>query len=159
MYLMKKIGLIITLLVVAVMVAAITIKLASSTDEPSTQKISEYDATGEAGKLTEGMIGITASNYDENVTNRKGYIAVDYFSPTCSYCNRYTPIFSSVFEQYKDRVAFGKFDVTTDRTKISTLEITGTPTTIIFKDGKEVGRIGGYVDETELKARLDEALK
>lgn len=154
---MKKTGLIITILVVVIMVGAVTLKLASQ-DEPSGSVASEYKEAGEAGKLTEGMIGITAANFDEKVTNSKGIVVVDFFAPTCSYCVKYTPIFSAVFEKYKDRAAFGKFDVTTDRSKISGLDIKGTPATIIFKDGVEVGRIGGYVETEELKAEIDKVI-
>jgi thioredoxin 1 len=154
---MKKIGLIITLLVVAIMVVAITVKLATQ-DESSTDKYSVYDDSGAAGRLTEGMVGVTPANYDEKITNSKGVVVIDYFAPTCSYCVKYTPIFSSVFEQYKDKAVFGKYDVTTDSAKISSLKITGTPTTIIFKDGKEAERIGGYVEEPALKAKIDSVL-
>jgi thioredoxin 1 len=154
---MKKTGLIITLLVVAVMVVAITIKLASREDAPANTNVT-YEENGAAGKLTEGMVGITASNYDEKITNSKGLVVIDYYAPTCSYCIKYTPVFSAVFEQYKDRAVFGKFDVTTDSSKIAGLIKEGTPTTIFFRDGKEVGRIDGYVDEATLKAKMDEVL-
>lgn len=155
---MKKTGLIITILITVIMVVAITVKL-STTKEDTTQKSTVYDDRGAAGKLTEGMVGVTPSTYDENITNSTGIVVIDYFAPTCSYCIKYTPVFSSVFEQYKDQALFGKFDVTTDQSKISSLNIKGTPTTIIFRDGKEIDRIGGYVDEPELKAKVDAALK
>jgi thioredoxin 1 len=154
---MKKTGLIIAILVAVIMVGAITVKLASQ-EETTTPASTEYKENGEAGKLTEGMVGLTAANYDEKVTNSKGIVVVDYFAPTCSYCIKYTPVFSSVFGQYKDKATFGKFDVTTDRTKLSSLNLDGTPTTIIFKDGVEVERIGGYVEEPELKAKIDAVL-
>lgn len=154
---MKKTGLIITLLVVAAMVVAITIKLATKEDAPSETNVT-YNESGVAGKLTEGMVGVTSANYDEKITNSKGLVVIDYYAPTCSYCIKFAPVFSAVFEQYKDRAVFGKFDVTSDRSKISDLKIEGTPATIIFKDGKEVARINGLVDETTFKAKIDEVL-
>jgi len=155
---MKKMGLIITLLVVAIMVVAITIKLSSPEESGTSNQNATYEEVGVAGKLSEGMVGITTSNYDEVITNSKGIVVVDYFAPTCSHCITYAATFSAVFEQYKDKVSFGKFDVTTDQTKISSLNIAGTPTTIIFKNGTEVERIGGAVDEAELKLKIDTAL-
>ena len=142
----------------AILVAAITVKLSSQEESTTGTQDSTYQSAGEAGRLTEGMVGITASNYDEKVTNSKGIVVVDYFAPTCSYCIKYTPVFSAVFEQYKDRAVFGKYNVPTGSSKIADLKISGTPTTIIFKDGKEAARIGGYVEEAELKAKLDEVL-
>lgn len=154
---MKRTGLIITIAVVVLMVGAITVKLATSDNSPSTTS-TEYRERGEAGKLTEGMVGVTPASYDEKITNSKGVVVIDYFAPTCSYCIKYTPVFSSVFQQYRDKAVFGKFDVTTDRTKIAAHNISGTPATLIFRDGVEVGRIDGYVEEAVLKAKLDEVL-
>lgn len=154
---MKKTGLIITLLVVTIMVIAITVKLASQEETP-TETNTTYEENGAAGKLAEGMVGITTANYDEKITNSKGLVVIDYYAPTCSHCIRYASVFSAVFEQYKGRVTFGKFDVTTDRAKIADLNIEGTPATIIFKDGKEATRIGGYVEEATLRSKIDEVL-
>ena len=154
---MKKTGLILTILIVAIMVVAITVKLASQ-GEDNTPASTTYSEEGVAGKLAEGMVGVTGSNYDEIITNSKGVVVVDYFAPTCSYCIKYSPVFSAVFEGYKTKATFGKFDVTTDRSKLSDLKIGGTPTTIIFLDGKEADRIGGYVDEATLKSKLDAVL-
>jgi thioredoxin 1 len=152
---MKKIGLIITLLVVAIMVAAITIKLSSPEESGTSNQNAIYEEVGAAGKLSAGMIGITTTNYDEVITNSNGIVVVDYFAPTCSHCITYATTFASVFEQYKDKAVFGKFDVTTDQTKIASLNIGGTPTTIIFKDGAEAERVNGAVDEAELKSKID----
>ena len=157
-YRMKRMGLIITLLVVAIMVVAITIKLSSPEESETSDQNVTYDEVGAAGKLSEGMVGITTSNYDEALTNSDGVVVIDYFAPTCSHCITYATTFASVFEQYKDKAVFGKFDVTTDQTKIASLSITGTPTTIIFKDGAELERISGAVDEAELKSKIDNIL-
>ncbi len=104
------------------------------------------------------MRGITKDNYDQIVTNSKGLVVVDYYAPTCSYCIKYVPEFADAFNAFKDRVIFGKFDVTTDQSKISELNIEGTPETIIFKDGKEVDRVGGYVKADVLKSAIEKAL-
>jgi thioredoxin 1 len=105
------------------------------------------------------MIGVTPATYDEKITNSKGLVIIDYFAPTCSYCIKYAPVFSAVFEQYKDKATFGKYDVTTDSSKITSLKIEGTPATIIFRDGKEVARINGYVEEAGLRAKIESVLE
>jgi thioredoxin-like negative regulator of GroEL len=141
-----------------ILVVGVTIKLAGSqSNEPSTSPV-EYKASSEAGELAEGMVGITKESYDEIVTNSKGFVIVDYYAPTCSYCVKYVPEFAAAFEEYKERAVFAKFDVTTDQGKIAELEIKGTPETIIFKDGKEIGRVGGYVKADALKSAIEKAL-
>ena len=144
--------------VLAILVVGVTVKLAGSQEDETSNKPAEYKAATEAGDLSEGMRGITKDNYDQIVTNSKGLVVVDYCAPTCSYCIKYVPEFADAFNAFKDRVIFGKFDVTTDQSKISELNIEGTPETIIFKDGKEVDRVGGYVKADVLKSAIEKAL-
>ena len=147
--------------VVMIMVVGATVRLAQEQGESSgngdTQKESVYEETA-AGELSEGMVGLTAANYDEIVTNSTGVVVVDFFAPSCSYCVKYTPIFAQVFEEYKEKAVFGKFDVTKDSSKIADLEIGGTPETIIFKDGEVANRVSGYVEADRLRAEIDKVL-
>jgi thioredoxin-like negative regulator of GroEL len=148
--------------VVMILVIGVTVRLAQDQGDSNggdgTQKESVYNEVNEAGKLTEGMIGITGSNFDEVVTNSEGVVVVDFFAPSCSYCVKYTPIFASVFEEYKEKAVFGKFDVTKDSAKITSLGIEGTPETIIFKDGEIANKVSGFVEADRLKAEIDKVL-
>jgi thioredoxin 1 len=143
--------------VIMIMVVAATFMLAQETKEDQSEKGPvAYEEVNEAGKLSEGMVGITSENYDE-VTS-EGVVVVDVFAPSCSYCVRYTPIFAEVFEEYKDKATFGKIDATKNSQIIAPLNISGTPETIIFKDGEIANRIGGFVEADRLKAEIDKVL-
>ncbi|MBW6431669.1 thioredoxin, partial [Patescibacteria group bacterium] len=145
-----------------ILVIVVTVRLAQDEGDSNggngTQGESVYNEVNEAGKLTEGMVGITGSNFDEVVTNSEGVVVVDFFAPSCSYCVKFAPIFAAVFEEYKDQAVFGKFDVTKDSAKITSLEIGGTPETIIFKDGEVANKVSGFVEAARLKAEIDKVL-
>lgn len=145
--------------VVVILVVAATIKLAQeSREEGDIRDSAVYDEVNEAGRLSDGMIGITATNFDEVITDSNGIVVVDFFAPSCSFCVKYAPIFAEVFEEYKDRAVFGKIDVTRASEKVVDLNIAGTPETIIFKDGEVANRVGGFVEADRLKAEIDKVL-
>jgi len=156
---MKKYVIYIIVGVLVILMIAVTIRLAQEdrgrdgANEPIV-----YQEIGEAGKLHEGMVGITSANYNEVVTNSTGVVVVDFFSPRCPFCTRYAPVFASVASEYRGRIVFGKFDVSRESSKASELRIEGTPETRIFENGKEVGRIGGFVEAERLRAEIEKAL-
>lgn len=156
---MKKYIAYIIIGVLVILAVAVTIRLAQ--EERGAERANEpivYQGIGEAGKLHEGMVGITSANFDEVVTNSTGVVVVDFFSPQCSFCIKYAPVFASVFNEYREKAVFGKFDVTRESFKATELRIEGTPETIIFKNGEEAGRIGGFVEAERLKAEIDRVL-
>lgn len=73
-------------------------------------------------------------------------VTVYYYSPTCVYCQRTTPILVPITEE---------LDI--DMKKMNLLEydlknyydIEGTPTVIHYKNGEEVGRLAGQHEEEE----------
>lgn len=75
-------------------------------------------------------------------------LTVYYFSPTCSHCQRTTPIVVPVAE-----------DMNVDMKKMNLLEfdkmdyydVEGTPTIIHYEDGEEVDRIVGEQSEEDFK--------
>jgi len=144
--------------VLMILVAGATVRLAQeSADESAKNSPAVYDGSTDAGKLAEGMVGITKDNYEE-VVNSEGLVVVDFYAPSCPYCVKYNPIFAEVFKEYREQAVFGKYDVTKDSSVITSLNIKGTPTTILFMNGKEVGRIDGYVEAEALRAEVEKAI-
>lgn len=78
---------------------------------------------------------------------------VYYFSPTCSYCQKTTPILVPVTEELGvDMVKLNLLEYD----KMDYYDIEGTPTLIHYEDGKEVERIVGYHDAKDFEAFFEE---
>ena len=90
------------------------------------------------------------NNFNEEVKNNKGVSIVDFWAPWCGPCKMFGPIFENVSEKYED-IKFCKLNVDEDNEDISReFGVMSIPTVILFKDGKEIKRNIGFMDENSL---------
>ena len=96
------------------------------------------------------------NNFKEEVLNTNGLTVVDFWAPWCGPCKMFVPIFESVAEIKKD-IKFCKFNVDEDTENIpKEYGVMSIPTVILFKDGKEINRNIGFMDEDSLINFLEE---
>lgn len=71
-------------------------------------------------------------------------VLVNVWSPTCAPCRRLAPVLSKVADRYADRVRVAEVSATSDRALLGRLGVRGTPTTVVFDGGQEIGRVVGF---------------
>lgn len=102
------------------------------------------------------MIINIKNNFEEEVLNSDKTTIVDFWAPWCGPCKMFGPIFESVSEKFED-IKFCKFNVDEESGDISQeFGVMSIPTTIIFKNGKEISRNIGFLDENSLIEFLEE---
>ncbi|MGM8212049.1 thioredoxin family protein [Virgibacillus sp. W0430] len=80
-------------------------------------------------------------------------VTVYFYSPTCVYCQRTTPVVVPLTEELgvdMKKMNLLEFD------KMEEYEIEGTPTIVHYEDGKEVGRISGERPEADFQQFFEE---
>ena len=86
-------------------------------------------------------------------------VVIDFYGSWCAPCKLFAPTFEKVSNGFKD-IDFAKYDVDKDDGVLAAkLEIRSVPCTIIFNNGKEIGRMFGKMGEDELRERIREALR
>lgn len=101
------------------------------------------------------MINIE-NNFEEQVLNSKGLTIVDFWAPWCGPCKMFGPIFEGISKTNSD-IRFCKLNVDEDNEDISKkLGVMSIPTIILFKDGEEIKRNIGFMDEDSLINFLEE---
>lgn len=81
-------------------------------------------------------------------------VVMDFFATWCGPCKMLTPIFESLSKEMLDKVDFAKLDIDRSLEIAQQYKIVSVPTTIIFKNGREVQRIVGFIPKEQLKSKI-----
>jgi len=87
---------------------------------------------------------VTDSDFNSKVLENKAPVLVDFWAPWCTPCKMAEPILEELSETYKGKAEIMKLNV--DESSQTTMKygVMSIPTTILYKDGKEVGRQIGF---------------
>lgn len=88
-------------------------------------------------------------------------VVVDFAATNCGACRMLEPVFRTVAGEMKGKMKFAKFMVDLDKNWeiAEKYNVKLTPTMIVFKNGKELGRLIGYKGKDELKNALENFLE
>jgi thiol-disulfide isomerase/thioredoxin len=99
---------------------------------------------------------IQASQYAGEVVEAKQPVVLDFFSTECPPCEALAPKYEAVADQFAGKVSFLKIYRQGNRELATQLGVSGSPTVLFFKDGREIGtRLTGEIKRSELKAAVE----
>ena len=102
----------------------------------------------------ETVLEISSSEFSEILNDKKIPLLVcDFYAEWCMPCTIIGPIIESIAKRSKN-VKFIKVNVDEASSLAQQFEISSIPCIIFFKDGKEVDRIVGSVDESYLEEKI-----
>jgi len=82
------------------------------------------------------VIVLTDANFHTKIA--KGYWAVDFYNPFCSFCAEFAPIWASTATLLKETLPLAKVDILDEKDLATLYKITKYPTIKLFKDGQEI---------------------
>ncbi len=86
---------------------------------------------------------VTSTTFPSLVLEGKGPIAVEFMSYGCSHCRAMEPVLQQVAETLKPQEKIFRVNVADEQEFTDSYQIEGTPTFVMFLNGKEVGRVEG----------------
>lgn len=97
---------------------------------------------------------INTSQFRGDIENSKGVVVVDFFATWCGPCKMLAPVFESVGDEMKDEARFVKVDIDQSLEIAQKFNITTVPTMMIFKDGKPVESLVGFMPKEKIKSKV-----
>lgn len=97
---------------------------------------------------------LNTGNFRGAVEEDKGVVVVDFFATWCGPCKMLAPVFESVSEEVSD-AKFVKVDIDESLELAQKFGISTVPTMMIFKDGKVVDKLVGFMPKESLKSKVE----
>lgn len=98
-------------------------------------------------------------DFEKEVAEAPLPVVLDFYGTDSKPCDALAPRYAAVAEKFAGKVRFLKVLRQQNLELAAKLSVTGAPTVLFFKDGKELGeRLSGEVQRTALKAGVEALL-
>lgn len=110
--------------------------------------------------MAASVVEITAAQYHEQVLGADAPVLLDFFSTECPPCEALAPKLEAVAEQFVGKVRFVKIFRQGNRELATRLGVTGSPTLLFFKGGREVAprMTGEEIKRSAVKSAVEQLL-
>jgi thioredoxin len=86
-------------------------------------------------------------------------VLVDFWAAWCGPCRMVAPVLEQIAAEQDGKLRIGKLNVDEQPASAQNFGITGIPTLILFRNGKLIERIVGFLPKPQLLARLQPHLQ
>jgi len=99
-------------------------------------------------------VAVSDNSFENEVVQSTQPVLVDFWAEWCGPCRMIAPILENLAEEYAGNLKIAKLDVDNNPAISMKFGVQSIPTMILFKDGKEVERVIGYMPKERLLNRI-----
>jgi thioredoxin 1 len=98
---------------------------------------------------------VTDASFESEVLQSDKLTVVDFWAEWCGPCKMMNPVLDELSKELDGRVVIAKLNVDENPEVPTNLMIRGIPTFVMFKGGKEVGRIVGAQSKQAMLSKIE----
>ncbi len=103
-------------------------------------------------------IKLDESNFEKEI-NEDIPVLVDFWAEWCAPCRAIAPILEDIEKEHSEKIKIAKLNVDENPDIASKYKIFSIPTLVIFKNGRELGRMVGAAPKSKVLQFIEETLK
>jgi thioredoxin 2 len=108
--------------------------------------------------LLDRPVRIEDRDFERTVAEAGVPVVVDFYADWCGPCKVMAPVLDDLARERMGRILVAKLDTDRNPATSARYAITGVPTLIVFRDGREVAREVGAIPRPRLDQLVDRAL-
>lgn len=101
---------------------------------------------------------VTDADFEEKVLKSSKPVLVDFWASWCQPCLMMAPVVDQVATDYADSLEVAKLDVDSNQRTAMHYQVQSIPTLVLFREGKEVKRLVGYMPKQKLTDEIQRAI-
>ncbi|PKM85862.1 MAG: thioredoxin [Firmicutes bacterium HGW-Firmicutes-12] len=104
------------------------------------------------------VVSLGDDTFKQEVLEATGPILVDFWAPWCGPCKMLGPVVEELAGDYQGKAKICKLNVDESSKTAGEFGVMSIPTMVVFKDGKEVNRLVGFMPKANIAKVLDQIL-
>ena len=116
------------------------------------ERIAENPRCGKCHKsILDGIpANLSSQNFERFISKNDLPVVIDFWAAWCGPCKMMAPVFSQAASEMATQIRFAKVDTEQAHDIAGRYNIRSIPTMIMFKNGQEIDRVSGALDQAAL---------
>ncbi len=106
--------------------------------------------------MSDSVLHVTDSNFDELVLKAGVPVLVDYWAEWCGPCKMIAPVLDEIAKEYDGKITVAKLNIDDNAATPAHYGVRGIPTLMIFKDGDVEATKVGALTKSQLAQFIDD---
>ncbi len=101
------------------------------------------------------VAAVGTGNFETEVVQSPQPVVVDFWAEWCQPCRMIAPVLEQIAEEQDEKLKIVKLNVDENPSMMQKFGIRGIPTMILFKDGKPVETLVGFMPKPAIVGKLE----